>query len=71
MCGTCFDQVWRAELDGNGVEDYVIVGSGPDGNSRSDPQYSLTLLLMDSTGMPFPFFKGIYHGEKLESPIWS
>lgn len=49
------DEVWRADLDGNGTLDYVFTFDRyPDG--RIAPQFSLSVLLMDSDGMPVPFF---------------
>ena len=63
LCDTCLDEVWRGDLDGNGTVDYVIVGVGPFGNTRTGAQYSLALLLMDREGIPMPFFTPLYHGE--------
>jgi hypothetical protein len=57
------DQVWRADLDGNGTQDYVIFTLGPYGNGRLTPSFSLSVLLMDRQGMPVPFFTTAYHGE--------
>ncbi len=61
LCGTCLDEVWRGDLDGNGTADYVIAGTGPYGNTRKDPGYSLTILMMDADGMPLPFFTSLFH----------
>jgi hypothetical protein len=57
------DEVWRADLDGNGTQDYVFSGGGPGFNGRTTPLYSLVILLMDREGMPVPFFTVVYHGE--------
>ena len=67
LCDTCADEIWSGDLDGNGTLDYAIVGEGPFGNVRTDPHFSLTLLLMDSEGMPVPFFTPLFHGEKGEA----
>ncbi len=61
MC--CLDEVYRADLDGNGTEDYIFFGSGPYLNGRMTPLFSLTILLMDSDGLPVPFFTVVYKGE--------
>lgn len=50
MC--CLDEVWRADLDGNGTQDYVFFGSGPYVNGRRTPLFSLSILLMDREGIP-------------------
>jgi len=63
LCDLCFDEVWRADLDGNGTLDYVIFGLGPYGNGRTVPCYSLSILLIDKDGMPVPFFTAVYRGE--------
>jgi len=63
LCGACFNEVWRADLDGNGKQDYVIFGAGPCHNGRTTPLSSMSFLVMDSDGMPVPFFTVIYHGE--------
>ena len=57
------DEVWRADLDGNGTQDYVFFGSGPYLNGRTTPPYSISILLMDREGVPVPFFATMYHGE--------
>ncbi len=57
------DEVWRGDLDGNGTQDYVLFGLGPYGNGRTAPSFSLSILLMDSGGMPVPFFTVVYKGE--------
>jgi hypothetical protein len=57
------DEVWRADLDGNGTQDYVLFAAGPYFNGRTTPLYSLSILLMDQEGMPSPFFTALYHGE--------
>jgi hypothetical protein len=57
------DEVWRGDLDGNGTEDYVLFASGPYGNGRTAPAFSLSILLMDLDGMPAPFFTVVYKGE--------
>jgi hypothetical protein len=64
MCDTCFDEVRRGDLDGDGTQDYVIFGVGPYGNGRTAPSFSLTILLMDDDALPVPFFTVVYHGEK-------
>ena len=61
MCG--LDEVWRADLDGNGTQDYVFFGVGPYFNGRMTPVFSLSILLMDTQGLPVPFFTVVYHGE--------
>ena len=64
LCDGCFDEVWRADLDGNGTLDYMILGANPYGRGqRTDAPYALSFLLMDSGGMPVPFFTTIYHRE--------
>ena len=63
MCASCFGEVWRADLDGNGTLDYAIFGAGPYGEARNSPPYSLSFLLMDAGGMPVPFFSIVYRGE--------
>jgi hypothetical protein len=57
------DEVWRADLDGNGTQDYIFFGAGPGFNGRTMPLFSLVILLMDREGMPVPFFTLVYHGE--------
>lgn len=57
------DEVWRADLDGNGTQDYVFFGSGPYFNGRTAPPYSILILLMDREEVPVPFFTTMYHGE--------
>ncbi len=57
------DEVWRADLDGNGTQDYVFFSVGPYGNGRMAPSFSLSILLMDPEGLPVPFFTVVYHGE--------
>lgn len=57
------DEVWRGDLDGNGVQDYVLFASGPYFNGRTTPPFSLSILLMDHDGMPTPFFTAVYKGE--------
>jgi hypothetical protein len=57
------DEVWRADLDGNGTADYVFFGSSPFGNGRTAPPFSVSILLMDRSGLPVPFFDVFYHGE--------
>jgi hypothetical protein len=59
--------VWRADLDGNGTPDYVFFGGGPFFNGRMTPLYSMTILQMDSQGLPVPFFTVMYHGENGEA----
>jgi hypothetical protein len=57
------DEIWRADLDGNGTQDYVLFAAGPYFNGRTTPLFSLSILLMDREGMPTPFFTVVYHGE--------
>jgi hypothetical protein len=57
------DEVWRADLDGNGTQDYILFTGGPYFNGRTTPLFSLSILLMDAEGMPTPFFTVVYHGE--------
>ena len=57
------DEVWRADLDGNGTQDYVLFSSGPFFNGRTTPLFSLSILLLDQDRMPVPFFTVLYHGE--------
>jgi hypothetical protein len=57
------DEVWRADLDGNGTQDYVLFASGPYFNGRMTPLFSLSILLMDGDGLPVPFFTVVYKGE--------
>ena len=57
------DEVWRADLDANGTQDYVFFASGPLFNGRMTPLFSLSVLLMDREGLPVPFFTVVYKGE--------
>jgi hypothetical protein len=57
------DEVWRADLDGNGTQDYVLFGAGPYFNGRITPPLSMSILLMDRDGVPVPFFTVAYHEE--------
>lgn len=57
------DEVWRADLDGNGTQDYVFFAAGPFFNGRTTPLFSLSIRLMDREGMPAPFFTVVYQGE--------
>jgi hypothetical protein len=57
------DEVWRADLDGNGTQDYVFFASGPYFNGRMTPLFSLSILLMDRDGLPVPFFTVVFKGE--------
>ena len=61
MC--CLDEVWRADLDGNGTPDYIFFSNGPYFNGRTTPLFSMSILLMDSQGLPVPFFTVVYQGE--------
>ena len=60
LCPTCLEEVHRADLDGDGTIDYFITGSGPFGNTRTGPGYSITILLMDAAGLPVPFFAPVF-----------
>ncbi len=62
MCWSCFNDVWRADLDGNGTQDFAISGGGPFGNGRTTALYSLHFLLMDKNGLPTPFWTAVWHG---------
>ena len=55
-----FDQVYRGDLDQNGVQDYVVFGSEPFFNGRLAPPYHITVLLMDKNGLPMPFEWPLY-----------
>jgi hypothetical protein len=57
------DEVWRADLDGNGTQDYVLFAAGPYFNGRTTPLFSLSIPLMARDGLPVPFFTVVYHGE--------
>lgn len=57
------DEIWKADLDGNGVSDYLLFGPGPFLNGRLTPTYSISVLLMDSDHMPVPFFESVYNRE--------
>jgi hypothetical protein len=59
----CLDEVWRADLDGNGTQDYILISDGPLFNGRMTPLFSISILLMDGDGLPVPFFTTLYHGE--------
>jgi len=59
----CLNEVWRGDLDGNGVPDYVFFSGGPYGNGRTAPLFSLSILSMDADRMPAPFFTTVYKGE--------
>jgi hypothetical protein len=61
-CLACVNDVWRADLDGNGTQDYIVFGGGPYFNGRMTPLYSLTILLMDAQSLPVPFFTVAYDG---------
>jgi hypothetical protein len=50
-----FDQVYRADLDGNGTQDYVIYGLNPFANGRTAAGSRITILLMDAEGLPVPY----------------
>jgi hypothetical protein len=67
LCASCMVDVWRADLDGNGIQDYFFFGGGPLFNGRMTPLYSMTIVLMDSQGLPVPFFTVMYHGENGEA----
>jgi hypothetical protein len=55
-----FDQVYRNDLDGNGMQDYVVYGLLPFSNGRTAPSNLITLLLMDTQGLPTPFETYVY-----------
>lgn len=63
------DEVWRADVDGNGTQDYVLFGSGPYGNGRTTPGYSLSILLMDRDEVPVPFFAAWYFEDGTKSLV--
>ena len=65
-CLNCFAQAWRADLDGNGVPDYVFSGQGPYFNGRVTPLYSLTILLMDQEKLPVPYFTPLYFDDGIK-----
>ncbi len=60
---SALDEVWRGDLDGNGIPDYVFFSVGPYGNGRTAAPFSMSILLMDGDQMPMPFFTTVYHGE--------
>ena len=60
------NEVWRADLDGNGTQDYVFFAGGPNFNGRVTPLFSLSILLIDREGLPVPFFTVVYSGENGE-----
>lgn len=66
LCVSCMVEVWRADLDRNGIQDYVFFGGGPFFNGRMTPLYSFTILQMDHQGLPVPFFTVAYRGENGE-----
>jgi hypothetical protein len=55
-----FDEVYRGDLDGNGTQDYVVIGRSPYGNGRLAPPRRMTALLMDAWGLPVPFEAPLY-----------
>lgn len=57
------DEIWKADLDGNSVPDYVVFGPGPFLNGRLTPLYSVSILFMDADRMPVPFFESVYNRE--------
>lgn len=56
---SAFNQVFRGDLDGNGTQDYVIIG-GAIGNGRRAPPGWITVLLMDERGLPSPYEAPLY-----------
>jgi hypothetical protein len=54
-----FDQVYRGDLDGNGIPDYVVIG-GAGGNGRLAPPGTITVVLLDQQGLPVPFEAPLY-----------
>jgi hypothetical protein len=54
-----FDEVYRGDLDGNGTQDYVMIGA-TGFMLRTTPPRSLIVLLMDKQGLPTPFETGLY-----------
>jgi hypothetical protein len=59
-----FDHVFRADLDGNGTQDYVIFGANPWANGRTAPLGRITILLIDKEGLPTPFETWTYDAYK-------
>lgn len=57
------DEVWKGDLDGNGVDDFVLIASGPYFNGRITPVFSISILLMGDDRLPVPFFTAVYKGE--------
>jgi hypothetical protein len=64
LCRGCAAEIWKGDLDGNGIPDYVLSGGGPYLQGRNTPLYSLNILLMDAQKLPVPFFTTVYLGEK-------
>lgn len=60
FASVAFDQVYRGDLDGNGTQDYVVIGGSPYWNGRLAPPGRITVLLMDSQGLPVPFEAPLY-----------
>jgi hypothetical protein len=60
FASAAFDSVYRADLDGNGTQDYVIFGANPWANGRTAPLGRITILLMDEQGLPTPFETWMY-----------
>jgi hypothetical protein len=54
-----FDEVYRGDLDGNGTQDYVVIGA-TGFMLRTTPPRSLIVLLMDRQGLPVPFEAGLH-----------
>jgi hypothetical protein len=63
-----FDQVYRADVDGNGTEDYVVYGRLPFANGRTAPNAQITLLLMDTDGLPTPYETYVYDSHPEHGP---
>ncbi len=55
-----FDNVYRADLDGNRTQDYVVLGRTPYCCGRLLPPWRLAVLLIDSQGLPVPFEGSLY-----------
>jgi hypothetical protein len=63
-----FDQVYTADVDGNGIGDYVIYGLLPGANGRTAPDAMITVLLMDTDGLPTPYQTYVYDSHPEHGP---